>query len=208
MTFPACALHQLFVRSCDLAHHDLYCSLVCAYTHDSSLRLLLFGVCLRCFLVLTWKNLSACGCLLAPLSGISLTTWPIRSQHHILSNSYKLVLAPRPLCRCRPPHESHMMHRLQVSVSYPQATLSATHPQVRMDPTRTTTNDLLSATLAEAATQLSFTAFLERCIFVNASPPPQLPVPTPFLDAATQTIPHIAVSQDVSTQVSFMGVLS
>ena len=42
------------------------------------------------------------------------------------------------------------------SVSCPQVTLSATHPQVQTDPTRTITNDLLSATLAEAATQLSF----------------------------------------------------
>ena len=31
-------------------------------------------------------------------------------------------------------------------------------------------------------------------------PPPQLPVPTPPLDAATQTSPHTAASQDVSTQ--------
>ena len=81
------------------------------------------------------------------------------------------------------------------SVSCPQVTLNATHPQVQMDPTRTITNDLLSATLAEAATQLSFAAV------VDASPPPQLPVPTPPLDAAMQTIPHIAVSQDVSTQL-------
>ena len=63
------------------------------------------------------------------------------------------------------------------SVSCPQVTLSSTHPQVQMDPTRTITNDLLSATLVEAATQRSFAAFLYRCIFVNASPPPQLPVP-------------------------------
>ena len=94
------------------------------------------------------------------------------------------------------------------SVSCPQVTLSATHPQVQMDPTRTITGDLLSATLAEAATQLSFAAFLERCIFVSASPPPQLPVPTPSLHAATQTFPHTAASRDVSTQPSFQGVLA
>ena len=35
----------------------------------------------------------------------------------------------------------------------------------------------------------------------SALPPPPLPVPTPPLDAATQTIPHIAVSQDVSIQL-------
>ena len=94
------------------------------------------------------------------------------------------------------------------SVSCPQVTLSAISPQVQTSPTRTITSDLLSATLAEAATQLSFAAFLERCISVRASPPPQLPVPTPPLDAATQTIPHIAVSQDVSTQRSFREFLA
>ena len=62
------------------------------------------------------------------------------------------------------------------SVSCPQVTLSVAHPQVQMDPTRTITSDLQSATLAEAATQLSFAAFLERCIFVCATPPPQQPV--------------------------------
>ena len=36
-TFPACALHQLFVRLCDLAHDGLYCSHVCACTHRSLL---------------------------------------------------------------------------------------------------------------------------------------------------------------------------
>ena len=61
---------------------------------------------------------------------------------------------------------------------------------------------------AEAATHLSFTAFLERCIFVNASPPPQLPVPTPPLDAASQTLPHTAASRDVSTQLSFSEFLA
>ena len=86
--------------------------------------------------------------------------------------------------------------------------LSATHPQVQIDPTRTITNDLLLATLAEAVTQLSFAAFLERCIFVNGSPPPQLPVPTPPPDAATQILPHTAASRDVSTQLSFSEFLA
>ena len=77
-----------------------------------------------------------------------------------------------------------------------------------MGPTRTVTSDFLSATLAEAATQLSFAAFLERCISVNAFPPPPLPIPTPPLVAATETVPHIAVSQDVSTQLSFEEFLA
>ena len=76
------------------------------------------------------------------------------------------------------------------SVSCPQVTLSASHPQIRMDPTRTVTSDLLLATLAEAATQLSFAEFLERCTSLSAPSPPPLPIPTPPLDAATQTIPR------------------
>ena len=60
----------------------------------------------------------------------------------------------------------------------------------------------MSATLAEAATQLSFAAFLERCIFVNAFPLHQLPVTTPPLDAATQTFSHTAAPRDVSAQLS------
>ena len=63
------------------------------------------------------------------------------------------------------------------SVSFPQVTLSAAHFQVQMDPTRTITSDLLSAT------------------FDSASPPPQQPVPTPFPHAATQTFPHTAASR-------------
>ena len=74
----------------------------------------IFGVFLCCLPVLSWTNLRACGCLLEPLSGITLTTRPVRSQHYILYNSYKLVRPPRLLCRCRPPHDSYMMQRLQV----------------------------------------------------------------------------------------------
>ena len=37
VTFPACALYQLLVRSCDLKHDGLYCSHFCAYTNRSLL---------------------------------------------------------------------------------------------------------------------------------------------------------------------------
>ena len=49
VTFPACALYQLFARSCDLAHHGLFCSHVCACTHGQLVAASLFGVCLRYF---------------------------------------------------------------------------------------------------------------------------------------------------------------
>ena len=58
------------------------------------------------------------------------------------------------------------------SVSCPQVS-----SQVQTSPTCTVTSELMSATLAEAATQLSFSAFLERCISVRA-PPPTHPHPT------------------------------
>ena len=150
-----------------------------------------------------------CGRHSAPLSGSTLTTRAIRSQRYTLSNSYKLVRALRLLCRCRPPstRESHDAGPSSC-VSCPQVTLSATHPQVQMDPTRTITNDLLSATLAEAVTQLSFPEFLQRCNLLIAPPPPRPPVPTPPLDAATQTLLHSAASRYASTQLSFSEFLA
>ena len=109
--------------------------------------------------------------------------------------------SPSPVQKSASTWESHSA-ATSSSVSCPQVTHSAISPQVQTGPNRTVTSDLVSAMLAEAATQLSFAALLERCISVSASPPPPLPIPTPLLDAATQTIPHIAVSQDVSTQLS------
>ena len=50
-------------------------------------------------------------------------------------------------------------------------------PQVQTGPTRTVTSDLLSATLAEAATQLSFAAFLERASLYVLSRRPRYPTP-------------------------------
>ena len=44
VTFLACALHQLFVRSCDLAHHGLHCSHICVCTHHSSFAASAFSV--------------------------------------------------------------------------------------------------------------------------------------------------------------------
>ena len=138
VTFPACALYQLFVRSCDLAHHGLHCSHVCVCTHHRSLQHLPI-----------WTNFRTCGCHLAPLSGITFTTQAIRSQHYILSNSYKLVRAsPSSVQMSASTRESHGA-ATSSSLSCPQVTLSATHPQVLMDPTRTITNDLLSATLVD-----------------------------------------------------------
>ena len=129
------------------------------------------------------------------------------SALHFLQQLQAGASSPSPVQMSASTRESHGAASSS-SVSSPQVTHSAISPQVQMGPTHTITSDLLSVTLAEAATQLSFAAFLERCICVSASPPLPLPITTTPLDAATQTIPHIAVSQDVSTQLSFKEFLA
>ena len=117
VTFLACALHQLFVRSCDLAEHGLCCSPLSMFVHTTAPRsICLFGVLLSLsFCAHMGRTSGACGCLLAPLSGITLTTRVIRSQHNTLFNSYKLFATLPVSCAvCRPQHESHMVRRLQV----------------------------------------------------------------------------------------------
>ena len=110
VTFQAFALHQLFVRSCDLAHHFLYCSHICACTHHSSLQHLPFCVCLRCPSVPIWMNFRTCGLLLGTTVWKSLLLHGYSALSTTLSPTlYKLVRAPRPLCRNRPPHGSHMV---------------------------------------------------------------------------------------------------
>ena len=147
-----------------------------------------------------WMNFRTFGCLLASQGGITLTT----RVHRSLSTT----VSPTVSSWCELPVQCaevglHMgvtwcsdFKLCLLPTGYTQC------PQVQTGPTRTVTSDLMSATLAEAATQFSFAAFLERCISVSAPPPPPLPIRTPLLDAATQTFPHIAVCQDVSTQLS------
>ena len=123
------------------------------------------------------------------------------SALHSLQQLQAGASSPSPVQISASTRESHGA-ATSSSVSCPQVTHSAITPEVQTGPTRTVTSDLMSATLAEAATQLSFAAFLERCISVSAPLPPLLPISTPLLDAATQTIPHIVGSQVVSTQLS------
>ena len=206
-SFPACALHQLFVRSCDLAQHGLCCSRVYVCTHHSSSQHLPF----RCLLSLSFcAHMDERRCMRLPLGNTewnhSYYTGNSLSALHSLQQLQACATSPSPVQMSASAREAHVAAPSS-SVSCPQLTLCATHPQVQMDPTRTFTSDLLSATLAEAATQLSFAAVLERCIFVSASPPPRQQVSTPPLDAATQTFPHTAASRDVSTQLSFMESL-
>ena len=141
-----------------------------------------------------------CGRLLAPLSGITLTTRATHSQHHTPYNSYKMVRSPH-LCSHLLTHRRLMVLLLQGFVSSPLLPRSAFSSQVPACPTRNVTGHVMP--LAEAITQLSFLEFLQRCGIPIAPPqPPQLPVPISLLDAAVQTTPPCDVSQDVSTQTS------
>ena len=178
VTFLACALHQLFARSCDLAHHGLYCTHVCAYTPQlvaaSPFSVFAFAV-FSCSHGRKHQNMrlrhGTEGWNHSYYTGIS----------HTLSNSYYMVRPHRLLCRflasTREPHGAATAG----SVSCAQVTHSAISPQVQTGPTRTATSDLLSATVAGAATQLSFAEFSERCILLRVSPPPPLPTPTLLL---------------------------
>ena len=115
VTLLACAVHWPFVRSCDLAHHGLYCSHVCAHTHTTArCSISLFGVCPRSLSVLTWKNIRTCGCLMAPQAGITLLQHKYSALRTTLSPTATIWCEhPRPLCKYWPPHGSHMVRRLQ-----------------------------------------------------------------------------------------------
>ena len=86
------------------------------------------------------------------------------------------------------------------SVSSPQLPHCAISSQVPAGSTRNVTGDV-STSLAEAATQLSFLEFLQRCNLLIAPPPRPQPCPTLLLDAAAQTFPHSAASADETTQL-------
>ena len=166
VTFLARALCQLFVRSCDLAHHgplqhlSFRClPLLSSRAHKDEPQ------CMRLPLGTTECNHSYC-------TGNSL------SALHSLQQLQAGASSPSLAQMSASTRESHGA-AASISVSCPQVTLSATHSQVQTGSTRTVTSDLMSATLAEAATQLSFAEFLERRISASAPPPPQLPVPTP-----------------------------
>ena len=154
VTFLACVSHELFVRSCDLAHHGLCCSHVCVCTHHSSLQHLPF-LCLP--LLISCAHMDEPQCMRLPLGTTewnhSYYTGNSLSALHSLQQLQAGASSPSPVQMSASSRESHGAAPSS-SVSRSQVTLSATHPQLQMDPTRTITSGLLSATLAEAATQL------------------------------------------------------
>ena len=120
--------------------------------------------------------------LTAPQGGITLTARVFRPQHYIflqlLQAGASSTSSVQPLASTQESNGTASSG----SVSSPQLPHSATSPQVPAGPTRNVTGNVMSATLAEAATQLSFAEFLERAL-------PRRPQPSPTLlpDAATQT---------------------
>ena len=147
-----------------------------------STSLSLSGVCLRYLSVLGWTNSRMCGSLTAPHGGITLATRVFRSQHCNLSNSCKLVRAPSPLCRYRPPHGSHMVQRLQaLCPAHRLHTVPSVPPRPQPSPTllldAATQSSPHSAASADATTQLPLTEFFIGCIYFNdpldrSVPPP------------------------------------
>ena len=113
VTFLACTLRSLFVSSCDLAHHGLYCSLVCACAHHSSLQRLLF----RCLSSLSLRaHMDELRNMRLPLGSTgwnhSYYTGIPHSAPHTLQQPQAGGSSP-PLCKHRSPHESHMVQRLK-----------------------------------------------------------------------------------------------
>ena len=186
---------QLFVRSCDSTHHGLFRSLSLPAHITARCSISLFGVCLRYLSVLRWKNSRMCGSLTAPHGGITLSTRVFGPKHYTLQQLQAGVSSSSPVQTLAATQESSGTASSSF-VSSTQFTHSAISSHIQASPTRIVTGDVMSATLAEAATQLSFAEFLERCNLMRASPPHTL-----LLDAATQTFPHSAASADASTQL-------
>ena len=170
VTFPACALHQLFVRSCNLAHHGLYCSHVYVCTHHSSLQHLPF----RCLSSLSSRaHMDEPQCMRLPLGTTewnhSYYTGIQPSALHFLQQLQDGASSSSPVQTSASTEESNGTASSSF-VSSPQFTHSAISSQVQVGPTRIVKSDVMSATLAEAATQLSFAEFLERCNLFKSFP--------------------------------------
>ena len=207
VTFPACALHQLFVWSCDLAHDGLHCSHFCAYTHRSLLL----------HLSLVFAFLSFCSQMeehqnVQPSTGTtewnhSYNTGNSLSALHSLQQLHDDTVSTsvQPLVSTQATNGTTSSG----SVSGPQLPHSLISSHVPAGPARNVTGEVMPTSLAEAVTQLSFFEFLPRCNLLIAPPqPPQLPVPISPLNAAVQTTPPSDASQDVSTQTSDQPVSS
>ena len=191
VTFPACALYQLFVRSCNLAHDGQHCSHFCTYTHRSLLL----------HLSLVFAFVSFCSQMEEHQTGNSLSAPHTLQQLHDDTVSTSV----HPLVSTQETNGTTSSG----SVSGPQLPHGLISSHVPAGPTRNVTGEVMPTSLAEAVTQFSFLEFLQRCNLLIAPPQlSQLPVPISLLDAAVQTTPPCDASQDVSTQTSDQPVSS
>ena len=114
-----------------------------------------------------WKSSRTCRSPAGLHGGITLASRVfLGSQHYIVSNSYKLVRAPRRLrSPCPSPYGS-------------VPTLRSISSQVPMGPTRDVTCNAMPATFAEASTQLPLAEFFLGCIYTNDPLDRSFPPPT------------------------------
>ena len=176
VTFLACALYQLFVRSCDLAHDGLYCSHFCANTHHSLLlRLsLVFAFVTFCSQMEEHQNAR-------PSTGTtewnhSYCTHNSLSSRHSLQQLHDDTVSTsvQPLASTQETNGTASSG----SVSSPKLPHSFISSQVPAGPTRNVTGEVMPTSLAEAVTQLSFLEFLQSCN-LSIAPPQPLPATSP-----------------------------
>ena len=115
---------------------------------------------------------------------------------------------PVPLCRCRPPHECHMVQRFQVLRPAHRSHLVLPTLRFRWTPPALSQVTFCQLRLLRLPRSSPLLHSWSVAFFVSASPPHQPPVPTPLLHATTQTFPHTAASVDVSMQLSFRELLA
>ena len=199
VTFPACALYQLFVRSCNLACDGQHCSHFCAYTHRSLV-----------FALVSFSSQMEEHQNVRPSTGTTE-----------LNHSYYTGNALSALHSSKQFHDDTVPTSVQPLLSTQETNgtaSSGSRPQlphgpissnVPAGPTRNVTGEVMPTSLAEAVTQLSFLEFFQRCNLLTALlEPPQLPAPISLLDAAMHTTSPCGASQDASTQTSDQPVSS
>ena len=168
-------VHVSVVRSCDSTHHGLYRSLVfCLHTsqHVAASPFSVFA-----FVVFQFSDGRTAASrhhmveslLLHGYSALSTTLSPTVT-------SWCELLVP---CADIGLHTGVQWHSVLKLCVQPTVYAQCIGPQVQVGPTRIVTGDVMSATLAEAATQLLFAQFLERCNLFRASQPHPQPNPHP-----------------------------
>ena len=129
--FLACALYQLFVRSCVLAHDGLYCSHFCAHTHHSLLLhlSLVFAFVSFCSQMEEHQNVR-------PSTGTtewnhSYYTGNSLSALHSLSNSYMMIRSPRLCSHWPPPRRLTALRPQALCPAHSYHTVSSAHKFLR-----------------------------------------------------------------------------